>query len=373
MTFRRALVINACLTAFLCSASGQTVNPRALFDDAMAADRGGNYEQAIRDYRQLLQVQPDLLPAYMNLGIVLTKVGRFSEAIESYQSALTLAPKNRDIQFDLALAYFKKGDMPNAARQFEDLLKANSGDLRIAILLGASYTQSGQSAHALEVLTPFAAKARDNPDFLWAYGSALIANGHLKDGIAVVEQVAKQTNAAEAWLLAGQTQLRVDQFDQAKADLETAARLDPTLAGVQNSLGHAREKEADYPGAIQAFSQAVAQKSDDADAWLALAGDQYFQRDLPGARASLAKVLALEPTSAPAFYALGLVDKAEAKLGPAVTDMEQAVKIRPDWMEAHVQLAALYFQLHRNEDGMRERKLVDNLAEAQRKAGPGGI
>jgi hypothetical protein len=39
-------------------------------------------------------------------------------------------------------------------------------------------------------------------------------------------------------------------------------------------------------------------------------------------------------------------------------------------MQAHVELAAVYFRLHRNEDGERERQIVDRLAEEERKAGP---
>ena len=81
--------------------------------------------------------------------------------------------------------------------------------------------------------------------------------------------------------------------------------------------------------------------------------------------------LAIDPHSAPALYALALVDKAQTQPDSAVVELEEAVKIRPDWLEAHVQLAALYFQLHRTTDGARERQLVDKLSEEAQKAGPG--
>ncbi len=351
-------------------AGAQNPDPRQLFREAMSAQQRGDDAVAIQQYRRVVKLKPDLLAAWTNLGVALVHAGRFPEAIDSYRSALALDPSNREVQFYLALAYFKQGDATNACRRFEELLQADPKDIRVATLLGASYLQSDESGRALAVLEPLAGAAGDNPDFLWARGSALIANGRLREGVAAVERVAKQSNAAEAWMLAGQNLLRINEFVRAKDDLENAARVNPDLPGVQLALGQAREKNADYTGAIQAFGKAVAQNPKDFAAWLGLGGDQYFERDLDGARTSLKRALAIDPRSAPALYALALVDKAQTQPAAALAGMEESVKIRPDWLEAHVQLAALYFQLHRTAEGVREREIVDRLSEEARKAGP---
>jgi hypothetical protein len=68
-----------------------------------------------------------------------------------------------------------------------------------------------------------------------------------------------------------------------------------------------------------------------------------------------------------------LVEKALSQPEAAAADLEVAVKTRPDWLEAHVQLAALYFQLHRTADGARERALVDKLTDESQKAGPAPV
>ena len=171
-------------------------------------------------------------------------------------------------------------------------------------------------------------------------------------------------------MLAGQNLLRLNEFVRARDDLENAARANPNLPGVQLALGQSREKNADYTGAIQAFGRAVEQNPKDFDAWLGLGSDQYFERELDGARTSLKRALAINPASAPALYALALVDKAQTQPAAALAGMEEAVRIRPDWLEAHVQLAALYFQMHRTADGIRERQIVDRLSEEAQKTGP---
>jgi len=348
-------------------------DPRQLFEEAVSAQQRGDYGLAIQQYRRVVSLEPGVLPAWINLGVALVQVGQFPEAIETYQKALELDPHNRQVPFFLALAYFKKGDAANATKGFEDLLRDNPGDLRIATLLGASYLQAGDSGRALALLAPLAETAGDNPDFLWALGSAMIASGRLREGVDKVERFARLSNAPEAWLLAGQTLFRMNEFTRALDDLETSARLNPNLPGVQTALARARERNADYKGAIQAFGKGCDQNPKDFDAWLGLGSDQYFERDLEGARVSLKQALALDASSPPAHYALALVEKALSQPEAAVSDLEEAVKAKPDWLEAHVQLAALYFQLHRTAEGARERQIVDRLSAEAQKLGPGAV
>jgi Flp pilus assembly protein TadD len=353
--------------------TAQAPDAGKLFEEATGALRRGDYGLAIQQCRRVLTLRPDSVPARVTLGIALVQVGQYSEAIESYQAALALEPQNNQIRFFLALAQFKKGDAAAAAKGFEELLQANPKDIRLATLLGASYLQAGEGGRALALLAPLADLAGDNPDFLWAFGSALIEGGRLREGVDTVERFARQSNSPEAWMLAGQTLFRLNEFIRSRDDLEKAAGLNPNLPGVHTALGKARERNADYKGAIQAFSKAVEQNPKDFDAWLGLGGDQYFERDLENARTSLKQAAALDPRSAPAHYALALVEKASSHPEAAAAELEEAVKIRPDWLEAHVQLAALYFQLKRTADGARERQIVDRLSEEELKAGPSSV
>jgi len=107
----------------------------------------------------------------------------------------------------------------------------------------------------------------------------LVANGKLRDGAEAAERVATTSNAAEVWMLAGQNLLASNEFVRARTDLENAARLNSALPGVHTALGQAREKNADYDGAIQAYANAVKQNAKDFDGWLGLGSDQYFVRN----------------------------------------------------------------------------------------------
>ena len=51
--------------------------------------------------------------------------------------------------------------------------------------------------------------------------------------------------------------MRLGKWPQARAQLETAERLNPSAAEVQNALGEVAQHEGDFRGAIAAFQRAV--------------------------------------------------------------------------------------------------------------------
>ena len=65
-------------------------------------------------------------------------------------------------------------------------------------------------------------------------------------------------------------------------------------------------------------------------------------------------------------YQIATLDVIEGMLGQACAKLEQLVKETPNFVEAHVSLATVYYRLKRKADGDRERELVLKLnAEAQ--------
>ncbi len=66
---------------------------------------------------------------------------------------------------------------------------------------------------------------------------------------------------------------------------------------------------------------------------------------------------------------MALVKSASGQVDGAVTDLETVVKHDPNWLEAHVKLAALYYKLHRPADGLKERQIVERLTAGQQKEG----
>jgi tetratricopeptide (TPR) repeat protein len=184
----------------------------------------------------------------------------------------------------------------------------------------------------------------------------------------LVEKAAKQGNSAEAYLLAGQTALKMNQFERARDYGDAALRLNPKLPGVLTLRGTTLTYLGDNPGAIAVLRKAIEADPNDFEAQLSLGAVLHTERDLDGARRHLARALALNSASNLARYEWARLERTEGQVEAAVKDFEKVVHDDPTWAQPHVELAALYFRLERTQDGERERAIFDRLnAEQQQR------
>jgi tetratricopeptide (TPR) repeat protein len=221
------------------------------------------------------------------------------------------------------------------------------------------------------MLEPLETANSSNPDFEYILGAALIKAGHRREGVSRVEKAAQLGNSADAYVLAGATLLDLNEFEPARHDLETALQLDSALRGLHTLVGMARDKTGDQKGAEPMFRQALQENPDDFDANLYLGALLYKQRNLDEAKIYLDRALKLRPDDLMARYESAILKSTSGDLEAAAKELEAVVKQNPDWLEPHVQLASLYYKLHRPADGAKERAIVDKLNADQQAKGPG--
>lgn len=351
----------------------QQPNPDQLLNTAIEEQQRGDYQAAIRDYRKLLELRPNLVEAKVNLGAALVHVGDFDGAIAMYRSALPLVSQKNAILLNLALAYYKKGDFVHAGEQFETLHTAQPNDVRIAILLGDTDVHLGRATAAVTLLEPLEQENKNaqNLDFEYSYGSALIAAGKRRDGVARMEKVAAAGHSADAYSLAGATLLDLNEFEAARRDLDAALALNPKLPRLYSLAGMARDKTGDIKAGEVAFREALKLNPEDFDANLYLGAILYRERKMDEAKPYLDTALRLQPQSYMARYEVAMFKSTSGQLEEAAQELEKLVKDDPDWLEPHEELATLYYKLHRPADGAKERAVVDKLTAEQQAKGPG--
>jgi tetratricopeptide (TPR) repeat protein len=347
------------------AATAQSLSPEQLFRDAVEAQQKGDDALAISKYQELLTVHPEVVEARANLGAALTKLGRFDEAIDQYRAALAKNAGNSALRLNLALAYYKKGALRDATEQFNALFRADPNNVRLATLLGDCEARLGHDDRVIAVLKPVESAHPDDLAVAWLLGSALIRTGHRREGMERVEGVAKQGNSPEAFLLAGQTALKMNQFERARDYGDAALRLNPKLPGALTLRGTVLSYLGDNAGAIAVLRKAIEADPSDFEAQLSLGAVLHTERDLEGAKQHLARALELNRASNLARYEWARLERTEGQVEAAVKDFERVVHDDPNWAQPHVELAALYFRLERPQDGERERAIFDRLNTEQ--------
>jgi tetratricopeptide (TPR) repeat protein len=123
-------------------------DPDLLYDQAMLAEKMGNYDDMERLLRKLIAVKPDYHHAYNALGYSLAERGvRLPEAKQLIQKALEFAPGDPFISDSLAWVEFRMGNKPEALRILQEAFKERP-DPEIAAHLGEVLWSVGQRDQA---------------------------------------------------------------------------------------------------------------------------------------------------------------------------------------------------------------------------------
>jgi tetratricopeptide (TPR) repeat protein len=273
---------------------------------AVQLHQAGEYDAAIREYRNCLVSQPGRVEVRSNLGAVLAKLGRYQEAIDEYQEALrsaspALAPR---LRFNLALAYYKSFAIPQAAALFEELRQSQPSDLNLALLLADCWLRMGQFRQAAEVLTPLEASAPDEPALDYVLGIALIRDGRVSEGQRRVDRILRRGDSAEGHFLLGSAVFTAGDYPAAVTEFSKASALNPDLPSLQSYLGQALLFTGDADGAVAAFRKELAIDPNDFDANFHLAQIQARRGEAGESHRLLERAALVRPGSAEAKAAL---------------------------------------------------------------------
>ena len=353
------------------AALAQQSAPERLFKAAFDAQQQGDYPTAIHDYERFLKLRPNVGEAHANLGAAFAHTGEFDKAIHQYKLALPTAADKDAIRLDLGLAYYKKNDVADAAPIFEDLRTRRPHDPQLAILLGDSDLKLGHPNEAVAMLTPVEAENAANADFEFVLGEAEIASGQKRAGAERLSKLAAATQGADAYLLAGSTLMDLSEFEQARTELDAAVRLNPSLPHIYTLDGLARDRTGDPAAAEPMFRAALKQDPDDFEANLYLGAILYKRRAIEEARPFLDKALQLKPDDTMAHYESAMWKSTAGRYEDAAKELEGVIRENPTWLEPHIELATVYYRLHRPEDGAKQREIVTQLSAQQQSKGPG--
>jgi tetratricopeptide (TPR) repeat protein len=338
----------------------QDASPEQLFRDAVEAQKRGDDALAVTKYQELIKLRPDIVEAHANLGAALSHLHRFDEAIAEYERALAIAPDRIQIRANLALAYSKAGRLDRAATEFEALHNLAPQEERMTLLLADCWLQQGENRKVIALLEPLDAQYRDDLTFSYLYGTALMRDNQMDRGQQIMDRILRNGDSAQARVLMAGSRMRRMDWQGAKADLERAIAIDPTLPGVHSVYGLVLEEVMDAKASAQ-YQKELELNPNDFVANLHLGVYALNESRLDAAEAFLNHALVIRPGDPGALLQLASLRSAQNRRDEACQILEGITKRYPDFREAHVVLANLYYRLKRKADGDREHDLARKL------------
>ncbi|WP_169221880.1 serine protease [Brasilonema sp. UFV-L1] len=296
-----------------------------LLKQANAAESVGNYSQAEKIWRRVVQLKPNDGNAYNNLGNALRQQKKLEAAIDAFQKAIQFNPDYADAYNSLGNALCDQKKLDKAIDAYKKAIEFDSDHAYAYNGLGNALRDQKKLDEAIDAFQK-AIQLDHN-----------YADAHNGLGIALYDQ---------------------NKLDEAIAEYKTAIQLDPKFAYAYNGLGNALYDQKKLEAATVAFQKAIQLKPNFAYAYNGLGNALRDQKKLDEAIRNFQKAIQLKPNFAYAYNGLGIALYDQKKLDQAIRNFQKAIQLDPNLANAYYNLGI----------GMINQKKLDAAIAAFQKA-----
>ncbi len=128
----------AFITAPMADDSTQKI--KELFSRGFEAIKAQKYDEAIKYFEDVLEINPDNSEAHNNLGVAYAGLGRYSEAVEAYKQVIHIKPDYAEAHYSLGQTYSRLKRYAEAAEAFKQVIRINPNFPDAHYGLGFAYT-----------------------------------------------------------------------------------------------------------------------------------------------------------------------------------------------------------------------------------------
>ena len=356
-------------------AGGQTPVPAdsadTLFGRGVQRHQAGDILGAIEAYKEALAKEPGRIDARSNLGAAYVHLGRYEDAIEQYKKALEIDPGQNMVRFNLALALYKGALIAESAAHLEKVLAKDPRNTSALLLLADCDLQLGQDARVVSLLSPHENELKDSKLFNYLLGNALLRRDELLRGQALIDRLFRGGESPEGHLLLGAAYLQRRDHKSATAELEKAIALNPKLPTLFALYGRALMGSGRREEAVQAFRRELETNGNDFEANLYLGLLLKDDNLMDEAYDHLRRAERLRSGDVRVRYGLGALHLATGLVPEAEAALETVVAQAPDYLQAHVLLATVYYRQKKKELGDEQRAIAERLRQKQQAQEPG--
>lgn len=269
--------------------------------------------------------------------------GNSKGAVVIYKNLLEGNPEDREARLELAKAYFVLGKPDQAAREAEHLAALSDPPAGIHLLLGKALVAQAKTDEALKELSAHLAADPDSAE-AWAYvGHAHARTKNLDEAAEAYEHaLALDRKQTGVWIELVATRILQNRIPEATTQVEALLAANPDNQGGLHLLAQIQTMNDDMAAALATYQTLNAKYPTDVKARY---NEAFILLVTQGASESVAqtakKLVAEYPNLPEGHKLLGLLDMTRGMSAQAVTNLERALRLRPE-SETHFFLAQAY-------------------------------
>jgi tetratricopeptide (TPR) repeat protein len=307
-------------------------NARAAYLLATLYAGFGRLDEAVPLFRRTIELAPEFTAARVRLGDALAKMSQPREAADAYAALLKREPSHADALLGLARINLDAGKAGPARERLQQALQAHPNFTAAWALLASLESKLGNAAAAE------AARAREQvaggaQDLADPWFDELWSDCYDAYRLRVAAAAAPDTSSAERWL-------------------QRAIQVAPDDAAPRRQLGDLLTKQGDFRAAREQLERAVALGPKEADNWAYLLRLLDVTGDVAAGDRALATGLLNCPQSPSLHLERGRRLLRARHFEAALTAFETSRRLRPQEIDAYVELSTTYFRLNRIEEGV---------------------
>lgn len=318
----------------------QPQNYEARLELANLLIRTGQLKPAQEQLDDLIVQQPDNADVHLARGSLLAAQQELPEAIQELQKSISLSGRRGDSYLQLALLQLRNNDLGTAELSFKRAIELTPKLSKPKIALGAFYQSQQRFPEAEEQFQAAIDVDPKNPDCRISLVRLYMA----ENDSAKAEDFLRKTKGhfpdnSVGYRMLGDLYFAMGQFDKAAAEYSSLHSQHPKDPRVTKNYIQLLIIKDRLDEASQLDDDVLRTKSDDVDALIDRGQIQIASGRLSDAVGTLQNVIKNNPDSGLAYYHLGVAFERLKNPEQAVKAWQDAVRLRPDLVEAQRALA----------------------------------
>jgi tetratricopeptide (TPR) repeat protein len=267
-------------------------------------------------------------PLALKLGNAFLSLGLLDEAERNAQRALSLVPDCVACYQTLAQIADRHDNSEKALAYLVAARKRAPEDPEVLFEFGKVCLERNLVDDALSALSKAVELQPDNDSYVYALGSANVGGGHLPDALAFFQRLLqKHPHDASLTYAIGAVYYLQAKYSEAEASLKESLAVQPNQVAASYYLALTYDAIGDDDRAIPVFRELLKAYPKHAPSYVKLGGILLRAHQYEDAQQNLERAVSLDPDSVEAHYQLGLLLKRLGKPAESESEFTQSRKL----------------------------------------------